>query len=70
MKKSEKEISINLVQKLVEEYYGIKGNATRLDGELDLNFKISANDSQYFLKIYNQSIDVSCGHVGAYIMRK
>jgi 4-aminobutyrate aminotransferase-like enzyme/Ser/Thr protein kinase RdoA (MazF antagonist) len=58
VKKSEKEISINLVQKLVEEYYGIKGNATKLDGELDLNFKISANDSQYFLKIYNQSIDI------------
>ena len=58
MKKSEKEISINLVQKLVEEYYGIKGNATKLNGELDLNFKISANDSQYFLKIYNQSIDI------------
>ena len=52
MKKSEKEISINLVQKLVEEYYGIKGNVTKLDSELDLNFKISANDSQYFLKIY------------------
>ena len=58
MKKSEKEISINLVQKLVEEYYGIKGNVTKLDSELDLNFKISANDSQYFLKIYNQSIDI------------
>ena len=58
MKKSEKEISINLVQKLVEEYYGIKGNVTKLDSEVDLNFKISANDSQYFLKIYNQSIDI------------
>jgi hypothetical protein len=29
--KSEKEISINLVQKLVEEYYGIKGNASKLN---------------------------------------
>ncbi len=58
MKKSEKEISINLVQKLVEEYYGIKGNATKLNGELDFNFKISANNSQYFFKIYNQSIDI------------
>jgi hypothetical protein len=31
VKKSEKEISINLVQKLVEEYYGIKGNASKLN---------------------------------------
>ncbi len=70
MKKSEKEISINLVQKLVEEYYGIKGNATRLDGELDLNFKISANDSQYFLKIYNQSIDIEFAKFQENIFKK
>jgi Ser/Thr protein kinase RdoA (MazF antagonist)/murein DD-endopeptidase MepM/ murein hydrolase activator NlpD len=70
VKKSEKEISINLVQKLVEEYYGIKGNATRLDGELDLNFKISANDSQYFLKIYNQSIDIEFAKFQENIFKK
>ena len=70
MKKSEKEISINLVQKLVEEYYGIEGNATRLDGELDLNFKISANDSQYFLKIYNQSIDIEFAKFQENIFKK
>ena len=70
MKKSEKEISINLVQKLVEEYYGIKGNATKLDGELDLNFKISANDSQYFLKIYNQSIDIEFAKFQENIFKK
>ena len=58
MKKSEKEISTNLVQKLVEKHYGIKGNATKLNGEVDFNFKISANNSQYFLKVYNQSIDI------------
>ena len=70
MKKSEKEISINLVQKLVEEYYGIKGNATKLDGELDLNFKISANDSQYFLKIYNQSINIEFAKFQENIFKK
>jgi len=70
VKKSEKEISINLVQKLVEEYYGIKGSATKLDGELDLNFKISANDSQYFLKIYNQSIDIEFAKFQENIFKK
>jgi hypothetical protein len=40
VKKTEKEISINLVEKLVQEQYCITGIATKLNGELDLNFKI------------------------------
>ena len=58
MKKTEKEISINLVKKLVQEQYGITGNTTKLNGELDLNFKISTKHSQYYLKIYNKCIDI------------
>ena len=51
MKKTEKEISINLVEKLVQEQYGITGIATKLNGELDLNFKISTKHSKYYLKM-------------------
>ena len=58
MKKTEKEISINLVEKLVQEQYGITGIATKLNGELDLNFKISTKHSKYYLKIYNKCIDI------------
>ena len=57
-KKTEKEISINFVEKLVQEEYCISGNATKINSELDLNFKISTKDSQYYLKIYNKCIDV------------
>ena len=70
MKKSEKEISISLVQKLVKEYYGIKGNATKLNGELDLNFKISANNSQYYLKVYNHGTDIKFAKFQEKILNK
>jgi len=70
VKKSEKEISINLVQKLVKEYYGIKGNATKLNGELDLNFKISANNSQYYLKVYNHGTDIKFAKFQEKILNK
>ncbi|MDC1491994.1 aminotransferase class III-fold pyridoxal phosphate-dependent enzyme [Flavobacteriaceae bacterium] len=58
MKKTEKKITLSLVEKLAQQYYGIIGKAVKLNGELDLNFKISTNNSKYYLKIYNECIDI------------
>ncbi|MFL2619309.1 MAG: hypothetical protein ACJ0OS_02975 [Candidatus Marisimplicoccus sp.] len=45
-------LSVNEVQKIVKKEYGIEGSALKLQGEIDINYKISTKDAQdYILKI-------------------
>ena len=45
-------LSVNEVQKIVKKEYGIEGSALKLQGEIDINYKISTRNSQdYILKI-------------------
>ena len=45
-------LSVNEVQKIVKKEYGIEGSASKLQGEIDINYKISTKDAQdYILKI-------------------
>ena len=45
-------LSTNEVEKIVKKEYGILGSASKLQGEIDINYKISTKNSQdYILKI-------------------
>ena len=45
-------LSTNEVEKIVKKEYGISGSASKLQGEIDINYKISTKNSQdYILKI-------------------
>ena len=45
-------LSTNEVNKIVKKEYGISGSASKLQGEIDINYKISTKNSQdYILKI-------------------
>ncbi len=45
-------LSTKKVEKIVKMEYGIEGSASKLQGEIDINYKISTKDSQdYILKI-------------------
>ena len=45
-------LPINEVEKIVKKEYGISGSASKLQGEIDINYKISTKNSQdYILKI-------------------
>jgi 4-aminobutyrate aminotransferase-like enzyme/Ser/Thr protein kinase RdoA (MazF antagonist)/murein DD-endopeptidase MepM/ murein hydrolase activator NlpD len=43
--------------KLAEEYYNLSGDITRLPGEIDFNFKIETNKSEYLLKVSRTNLD-------------
>ena len=45
-------LSTKKVEKIVKKEYGIEGSASKLQGEIDINYKISTKDSQdYILKV-------------------
>ena len=45
-------LSTKKVERIVKKEYGIEGSASKLPGEIDINYKISTKDSQdYILKI-------------------
>ena len=45
-------LSTNEVEKIVKKEYGISGSASKLQGEIDINYKVSTKNSQdYILKI-------------------
>ena len=45
-------LSTKEVEKIVKKEYGISGSASKLEGEIDINYKISTRNSQdYILKI-------------------
>ena len=39
-------LPINEVEKIVKKEYGISGSASKLQGEIDINYKISTKNSQ------------------------
>lgn len=57
------EVPIEDARQVALEFYGIEGNLTRLEGELDFNFKITtANKEKYILKISRPNPDVNQLH--------
>ena len=50
-------LSVTQVEKIVQNNYGIKGTASKLPGEIDINYKISTKNSKdYILKISRPNI--------------
>ena len=41
------------ISSIIQKHYGIKGRASKLPGELDLNYFVEANDGLYIFKIAN-----------------
>ena len=42
-------LSANEVQKIVKKEYGIEGSPSMLQGEIDINYKISTKDAQDYV---------------------
>ena len=50
-------LSVTQVEKIVQNNYGIEGTASKLPGEIDINYKISTKNSKdYILKISRPNI--------------
>ncbi|MBT4890567.1 MAG: aminotransferase class III-fold pyridoxal phosphate-dependent enzyme, partial [Rhodospirillales bacterium] len=53
-------IGLNEAEEIASHYYGIEGKAMALEGELDLNFRITVNSEEaYVLKVHNAYADTA-----------
>ncbi len=53
----ESQISNQEAVKLVKEFYNISGIATRMPGEIDINFKIMSENSEFLMKVSRTDIN-------------